>query len=391
MFIRMISAAAMIGGIGASLLGPPHGAMARDAMPKGKPGVLYSAHFGKAGLKGWVGVPAGVSVSGDVLSFDGSSNSMGIEAPFCMNVRDFAVEAEIEGEGARGQSDDFQAYGVFARQSPHGHDGVFAFSTFGQVAQEAPSGLFFGPDNISGNDVQPGAGYHTYRLEVHGPVYTFSIDAKRVTQFTIRDFARGTCYGIAANNYAIKVRAFRVVRLARSTPKVSPLPALKTLNLTSSDVGLPLLHGHYYTNEETARLRNTTVASIVASGRILSYSAVFQAQDSRQGLVYVASSVGAYTSGEAAHTAYGTAVAGDTSQAGATSKVTTTPGFADETTMISYRPAGRTDVSYFDIDFRQGRYLAVMHVAIAGAYTSDEGKRLSDLAAVLDGRLLGAS
>jgi hypothetical protein len=253
-------------------------------------------------------VPAGWSSSSGVLSYDGSSLSR-VVAPVRLPAGvPFTVQARVRVVGPGALSETLDGAGLFVRQKTDrpGTDveaGTFV-DTWDDTRQDGPQ-LYWNGYTVDDATMSPGAGWHTYLLEVRGARYTLSVDGKRMARFDIPSRRNPVLVGVFSRFERVQIRNLSVretsgLPLAGSAP---PPLALMTLQLRDfpADMYFEPLMEHYDTNAEEARLRGVSAASLTASGRILGLSQDFVPFDGS--ITSVFDTVAAYTSATAAQAA----------------------------------------------------------------------------------------
>lgn len=258
----------------------PTGAGATPSAAPALATILYHDAFARQGLRGWTADRAHWSSAGTgVVRFDGSGSSE-IHAPFSTAHRqDFAVRARIRAVGRPAAS--VSGYGLLVRAAGNGtatagaiHGGSYFSPETGQTEPK----LTWNRDEVAGFDVEPHGGYNTYRLVVHGAAYTLWIDGLRVVSFTIPASRAGTSVGVWGLNRQLEVSSFTVTLLRPAAP-LPALPPVKKINLGPADVPsiLQLSGGHYYTDEEVARLDSSPLDIVAASGQKMEYEVSYAA------------------------------------------------------------------------------------------------------------------
>lgn len=236
-------------------------------------------------------------------SYGGASNAT-LLAPYTLkHVANFAVQAQIQGTGPGGPDANLIGFGLVTRQvAANPHTTVAGGSYFSTNSEDDNPELSWNGDTVGGASFSPGTSWHLYRLEVRGSDYQLFIDGKQVAAYTIGDYPYPAHVGIFSTYYRVRVRNFAVYRLDAPSSPAPTFPPTKPYNLTVGDLPtttfyLPTVQ-HYYTDEETARERGVTLASLQATGRVASYGTDFFAHG--KDLIDVYSSVTAFTSAAAA-------------------------------------------------------------------------------------------
>jgi hypothetical protein len=356
---------------------------------------LFSAAFKSRKLKGWKVDRSAWHVTGDgTVSFTGAGTGQML-APFSTRAtHDFAVEAEVEAVGPALHPE--AGYGVEVRGA-WPSQGIAGGSHFSATPELNEPLLLWGRDSVGGADVALGAGYNTYRLEVHGRDYTLFINGRRIVRFTIGKFGKGTTVGVWSLNQQILVNSFKVTQL-RSAKPLAALPAVEVVDLRPQDVPSSLApgDGHFATNQELARLNRVPLATLAGAGNIISYHTSYIALSQPDfGPVWATASVDAFLSPDTAQTSLTTRLAGlgqlwsgNTNYA-----ASTVGGLGDEAHALGYEYfAGNYDATQVAIVFRRGRYV----VSVSESFVQGGGVTRSDLVAqstalarIVDGRIQG--
>ena len=242
---------------------------------------VYSANWSH-GLTGWIGAKAkGLTVSKGIVTYDGRGIT-DLIAPFKTGtMRDFALTASIKVLGANANAT-LVGFGLLVRQPANpSQSGIQA----GIISQEnglnGPE-IVWGANSIGGSDYLLSHGWETFRVDVHaaqsggpGEEYSFSMGGEqKVAPTVITALHAKTRIGIWFLNTAMRVRNFKVQQLP-SSPATSPQQpgALQQLLPDPAPGKLILLGGHFYSNEEYARIEQIDPQTVTSEGRLLSYSA----------------------------------------------------------------------------------------------------------------------
>jgi hypothetical protein len=244
--------------------------------------VLYQADWAN-GVDGWKVYP-GFTVSHGMLAFDGASDS-GTFAPFRLNgLADFAVEATIKlGTSTKPE----QAYAeLFARRaSARTITGLFAgyAANGGEKAATNVASLYwyaFQPYYAPGAALQPDAGFHTYRLEVHGNMYRFLIDGREMVPWTrVNLLDPGDLVGLVFTYIPATVKTFMVFALP-ATRISTPLDTSALLGhvIPANDIPFPADRAVFRDNNRYALDNNVDLATVQRTGRVYGYSQGFENQ-----------------------------------------------------------------------------------------------------------------
>jgi hypothetical protein len=382
------------------------GACALPVRAQTAPTVLYEAQW-THGLSGWQPAgDSGWSVTSSIAAFDNHSGAADLIAPYRLaNLRDFAVEAQIERIGGDGYNLAYaeHGYGIFVRGTGNKGASVEGGFLFGQINGNGylpQSALDWGGSVLRGADVALHDGFNTFRLEVHGNHYAVYENGVLTIQATVSGFA-GDRVGIFSREYRIRVRSFRVIALpARSVSGgLSPslLGRLPGLDLQQKKVpaGFGKNFGEYYTNSEIATERGVTVDSLKQAGRLLSYQVEYrQLLDRRhpnKGEKAIDSTVAAFSSATSARTDFDTIRA---AYSGSQYRVSTPGKYGTEDFLAVYDQMfdGKLNTSY-DLVFVRGQYRAAVSVSfVKGKVPAFQALQwLHTAAQAVDTRLKGAA
>jgi hypothetical protein len=251
---------------------------------------------------------AGWHLSGGVLSYGGMSYGRLVAPIRLAPNQSFAVQAQVRILGAGRLTNVLDGAGIFARshaKEPHSDVQAGSFvDAWGNTRQDGPQLLWNG---ITENDatMDPGKAWHTYRLELRGAQYTFSVDGTVMARYDIPSRRNPVQVGVFSSLERVQVRSFTVTAVSGTPITTSADPPLSRMSLRLSDLPAssyfqPLMV-HIDTDAEVARLRGVSAASVVASGRLVGLSSEFQAFDGT--IVTAFDSVAAYTTSTAAQAA----------------------------------------------------------------------------------------
>lgn len=235
--------------------------------------VLYTW---KLPSKGHVGL---WTISKSVLSFGGDQNSA-VFAPYTLHTTNFAVQAEIKNDGPSGITTNLPGYGMIVRTKVlDARTSIAGGSYFSGDGEDVGPEIYWNGQTAGGNALDPKTAWHLYRLQVQGDEYTLLIDGKTMVQYTIPDYPHPTRVGFFSAFYKVQVRNFRVESLGPATTHVVTAPEVQRFNVTQSDLPADGFYDatvhHWLRNEELARLRNVSVESLQARGRIISYESEY--------------------------------------------------------------------------------------------------------------------
>jgi hypothetical protein len=217
-------------------------------------------------------------------SYDGESNAV-LFMPYRPNGRtDFAVQATMRGLGPGGPEANLAGFGVVVRQNPSDpHTSISAGSFFSSNSEDNNPEIYWNGDTVGGEQLNPGTSWHLYRFEVQGSLYTLFIDGKQMVQYPIDDYPHATRIGIFSTYYKVEVKNVQVFGLSAPTQQPPAYPPTKPLVLRLADLPATTFYApdleHFYPNDEVARERGVTLASLEASGRLMSYGVDFEVYD----------------------------------------------------------------------------------------------------------------
>jgi hypothetical protein len=205
--------------------------------------------------------------------------------PYRPNGRtDFAVQATIRGLGPGGPEANLTGFGLVLRQKPADpHTSISAGSFFSISSEDNNPEIYWNGDTVGGGQLNPGTSWHVYRFEVQNNLYTLLIDGKQMVQYPIDDYPHASRVGIFSTYYKVQVKNVQVLGLSAASHPAPTYPPTKPLVLTLADLPPTTFYApdvrHFYPNQETARERGVTVASLEASGRLTSYAIDFNVYD----------------------------------------------------------------------------------------------------------------
>lgn len=185
----------------------------------------YAADWSR-GPAGWSGT-GDWSVAGGMLVSDGSSHDerAGMLAPLQLTEPDVAVEAEIRLEDYRdaGRTGGRASFGVMARverdSNGYGAGHCYSLGRYVPVCAGGDQGehrsVLWNTDRATLDfaDFEPGAAWHTYRIELRGNHLTVLIDGAPVLDAVDNNFLDGGRVGLWSNRCVVSVRGFRVTAL----------------------------------------------------------------------------------------------------------------------------------------------------------------------------------
>jgi hypothetical protein len=373
------------------IIAPVAAGAASAAAPAATVKLLYSAKFGS---QLGAAVP-GFHASKGVLSFDGSG-ATSLIVPYQTKHRpNFAVEMRVRAVSISATPTAFPGYGITVRQSDSDENsGIFAGSFFSDSATFDEPLILWAGDSVGGDAVDPGTAWHTYRLEVKDTQYRFLIDKKPMITFTIPDFRADTQIGIFSSYVKIKVKSFKVFTLG-SAPAPAVLPPVEKLDIQQNDLpsGFQASIGHYFTNQEVARINQVSLDTVVGQGRVITYEVAYTSA-ATIGMFYVSGTVTAYSSTDQAKADYVASIPEDSKTLSTSANVSnlqqiTPTGLGDAATVFSF---GYTSQSQpydgYIIDFIHGGYRSVVNVSFApGSDPAAEEAQAVAVAKAIDARL----
>lgn len=214
-----------------------------------------------------------------MLAYDGESSGALFARFSLKHVADFAIQADIQGLGPGGPQATLAGFGLVVRKtSSDPHTSISGGSFFSSNAEDNNPELYWNGDTAGGAAFSPGTSWHVYRLEVRANQYTLLIDGKPVVQYVIDEYRNPVQAGIFSMYYRVRIKSVEVFALSASQ-SVTPYPPTKPFALAYSDLPPTTFYdrdlSHFYSNEEIARMRNVSLTSVEASGRIISYGEDF--------------------------------------------------------------------------------------------------------------------
>jgi hypothetical protein len=173
-------------------------------------------------MQGWVGPKSWKTVDGMLVNDGTVRGFLPIIAPFKLRSRDYVVQAQIRMTTGNGS-----AFGIVVRADGTGGGYVAGVGTAwaatvasgrngAEIAEIYDLHGFWSANQISkrlavGQLFNPGAAWHTYRVEAKGNVIRFLADDKLLATVTDNLYLEPGQVGLWCDGYQIEVRSFEVM------------------------------------------------------------------------------------------------------------------------------------------------------------------------------------
>ncbi len=186
----------------------------------------YKADW-SGGINGWVGPPEWKILEGRLLddSTGDGDNFRPIFAPLSLDASsNYAVEAQIKvDKGDNGGSFGIVVRGVANSTDSNGGDASLGGYAAGVGGGDGHSGINDLAGNwgafdsymhlATGKIYDPGANWHTYRVEARGNMITLLVDGAVLASVTDNKYLAGGQVGLWSNQYQLDIRSFTVAAL----------------------------------------------------------------------------------------------------------------------------------------------------------------------------------